>query len=268
MAPMTIEVSVMAAEELHNTSKLGKMSVYTVLWVDPAMKKCTRVLHKIGKNPVWNDRMSLTLVNGDQTLVSYPQSTLTVQVFSEGRIKDTLVGTTYISLVEIARMNAMSPDPEEGNIVTLPLHRPSRRIQGYIRLWVNLSDKGQGLLASEMPSSSLGTVEGIPVMSYAAQTHGMLPNSYHNTAPYPSSAIVGYQQGAGSVYHSQAPAAVAVPYYAPANTNGAPYVQPQAPYTSAFAPRPRGQRRGNFLLALISGAIGGLLLGDIIGGGF
>jgi hypothetical protein len=61
------------------------------------------------------------------------------QVFSEGRIKDTLVGTTYISLVEIARMNAMSPDPEEGNIVTLPLHRPSRRIQGYIRLWVNLS---------------------------------------------------------------------------------------------------------------------------------
>jgi Ca2+-dependent lipid-binding protein len=80
MAPMTIEVSVMAAEELHNTSKLGKMSVYTVLWVDPAMKKCTRVLHKIGKNPVWNDRMSLTLVNGDQTLVSYPQSTLTVQV--------------------------------------------------------------------------------------------------------------------------------------------------------------------------------------------
>ncbi len=61
------------------------------------------------------------------------------QVFSEGRIKDNLVGTTYISLVEIARMNAMSPDPEEGNIVTLPLHRPSRRIQGYIRLWVNLS---------------------------------------------------------------------------------------------------------------------------------
>ncbi len=130
------------------------------------------------------------------------------------------------------------------------------------------TDKGQGLLASEMPSSSLGTVEGIPVMSYAVQTHGMPPNSYHNTAPYPSSAVVGYQQGAGSVYHSQAPGAVAVPYYAPANTNGASYVQPQAPYTSAFAPRPRGQRRGNFLLALLSGAIGGLLLGDIIGGGF
>jgi hypothetical protein len=78
MAQFTIEVSVMAAEELQNTSKFGKMSVYAVLWVDPAMKKCTRVLHKAGKNPVWNDRVSLSLVN--PTLLSYPHSTLTVQV--------------------------------------------------------------------------------------------------------------------------------------------------------------------------------------------
>ncbi len=68
----------MAAEELQNTSKFGKMNLYAVLWVDPAMKKCTRVLYKAGKNPVWNDRVSLSLVN--PTLLSYPHSTLTVQV--------------------------------------------------------------------------------------------------------------------------------------------------------------------------------------------
>ncbi len=181
----------MAAEELQNTSKVGKMSVYAVLWVDPAMKKCTRVLYKAGKNPVWNDRVSLSLVN--PTLLSNPHSTLTVQVghhrphlmfatlhcvpvalrffyfgssglfwcffypitesiicslfacvacgqvFSHGRINDTLVGTTYVSLSEIARMNAMRVDPDEGNILTLPLHRPSGRIQGSISLWINLS---------------------------------------------------------------------------------------------------------------------------------
>jgi hypothetical protein len=137
MAQFTIEVSVMAAEELQNTSKFGKMSVYAVLWVDPAMKKCTRVLYKAGKNPVWNDRVSLSLVN--PTLFSYPNSTLTVQVFSHGRINDTLVGTTYVSLSEIARMNAMRVDPDEGNILTLPLHRPSGRIQGSISLWINVS---------------------------------------------------------------------------------------------------------------------------------
>jgi len=259
MAQFTIEVSVMAAEELQNTSKFGKMSVYAVLWVDPAMKKCTRVLHKAGKNPVWNDRVSLSLVN--PTLLSYPHSTLTLQVFSHGRINDTLVGTTYVSLSEIARMSAMRVDPDEGNILTLPLHRPSGRIQGSISLWINLSDKGPGLVAPGMPSSSSGTVEGIPVMSYAVQPHGMLPNTYYNTLPYPSAAVEGYQQGVGGAYPSQAPAAMAVPYYPPANINGAPYVQPPQPYTP-------GQRRGNFLLALISGAIGGLLLGDIIGGAF
>lgn len=61
------------------------------------------------------------------------------QVFSHGRINDTLVGTTYVSLSEIARMNAMRVDPDEGNILTLPLHRPSGRIQGSISLWINLS---------------------------------------------------------------------------------------------------------------------------------
>jgi hypothetical protein len=43
------------------------------------------------------------------------------QVFSHGRINDTLVGTTYVSLSEIARMNAMRVDPDEGNILTLLL---------------------------------------------------------------------------------------------------------------------------------------------------
>jgi hypothetical protein len=61
------------------------------------------------------------------------------QVFSHGRINDTLVGTTYVSLSEIARMSAMRVDPDEGNILTLPLHRPSGRIQGSISLWINLS---------------------------------------------------------------------------------------------------------------------------------
>jgi hypothetical protein len=64
-----------------------------------------------------------------------------------------------------------------------------------------------------MPSSSSGTVEGIPVMSYAVQPHGMLPNTYYNTVPYPSAAVEGYQQGVGGAYPSQAPAAMAVPYY-------------------------------------------------------
>ncbi len=36
-------------------------------------------------------------------------------------------------------MSAMRVDPDEGNILTLPLHRPSGRIQGSISLWINLS---------------------------------------------------------------------------------------------------------------------------------
>ena len=61
-----------------------------------------------------------------------------LQVFSTGTVSPSVVGTTYLALTDIARMKATKTNSEEGDIVTLPLHRPSGRTQGSIRISVNL----------------------------------------------------------------------------------------------------------------------------------
>jgi hypothetical protein len=54
-------------------------------------------------------------------------------------VSPSVVGTTYLALTDIARMKATKTNSEEGDIVTLPLHRRSGRTQGSIRLSVNLA---------------------------------------------------------------------------------------------------------------------------------
>lgn len=77
MARTELHVTVMGAEDLKKRSKLRRNSVYAVVWIDPAMKRSTRILHRAGRNPIWNDEITFSL--GDNVLI-YPHSTLTIEV--------------------------------------------------------------------------------------------------------------------------------------------------------------------------------------------
>lgn len=59
-------------------------------------------------------------------------------MYSTGTVTPSLVGITHLALTDIARMKATKTNSEEGDIVFLPLHRPSGRTQGIISLCVNL----------------------------------------------------------------------------------------------------------------------------------
>jgi len=59
-------------------------------------------------------------------------------VMSVGRKRDTVLGTTFLLMSEIATMKAMKADPEEIDIVQLPLHTPDGHPQGYISLSIVL----------------------------------------------------------------------------------------------------------------------------------
>lgn len=90
MATTEIRVTVMAAEDLKRVGLLRKMSVYSLVWIDPSMKQQTRVHRKGGRNPEWNDELVFSL-GGDVLL--FPHSTITIQVSSKGlnlHIEETL----------------------------------------------------------------------------------------------------------------------------------------------------------------------------------
>ncbi|XP_073389350.1 uncharacterized protein [Physcomitrium patens] len=171
-----LEVTVLAAEDLKNVNICRRMSVYAVAWVTADYKGTTSVRRRAGRNPVWNDTLFFP-VNDD--ILLHPHSALTVQVYSTGTVTPSLVGITHLALTDIARMKATKTNSEEGDIVFLPLHRPSGRTQGIISLCVNLMgatiqqmmyalDKGQDGWAIEMPTIFSGAPDVVAVMGYPA----------------------------------------------------------------------------------------------------
>lgn len=61
------------------------------------------------------------------------------QVFSTGAVSPSIVGSTYLALSDIAQMKATKTNPDEHDIVTLPLLRRSGRTQGSIEVSINLT---------------------------------------------------------------------------------------------------------------------------------
>jgi hypothetical protein len=53
------------------------MSVYSLLWIDPASKSATRVHIEGGPHPVWNEDMAFTL--GEDVLL-HPHPAITIKV--------------------------------------------------------------------------------------------------------------------------------------------------------------------------------------------
>lgn len=132
-----------------------------------------------------------------------------------------------------------------------------------------------------MSASAPGSVEE-PVMGYPVE----LPSNmaYYSAPGYTSTSGQFDQQGSSSTYDLQGQSSghdsrawerfpfpsqpTGVPpeqYYTPANIPS-PYVQPPQAYIPMMQRRATGHNNRNFMLALVGGSLGGLLLGEIMGG--
>ena len=73
-----LRVLVLAANDLREDGGLNAMSVYSLLWIDPAMKQSTQVRCEGGRYPVWNEELVFSL--GEDVLL-FPHSTITIKVY-------------------------------------------------------------------------------------------------------------------------------------------------------------------------------------------
>ncbi|KAL2651288.1 hypothetical protein R1flu_019416 [Riccia fluitans] len=279
MAPTELEVTIMGADDLKNVSTFGgKMDLMAVVFVDSALKRSTRVLYKAGRNPVWNDTVTLPL---GHLVQQNPSSYLTVQILCVSSFGDKEVGTTWISLQEIYRVCANSQ--EEPALVTMDLQRRSGRVQGVVRLSMTLKDNGiQSSPVSQYGSNSNPVdknqqiVEGIPVMGIPmAGPYSVAPNDYGyrgdvtTATGYPSLTADSSTSSSSSGTSSVIPYAYPPAYgsYPHGYTYPAPYPQQvyqQVPYSYVQPPQPQRSSGGGLLLGLFGGALGGLILGDIL----
>eukprot|EP00252_Welwitschia_mirabilis_P006760 TRINITY_DN17663_c0_g1_i1.p1 TRINITY_DN17663_c0_g1~~TRINITY_DN17663_c0_g1_i1.p1 ORF type:complete len:252 (+),score=28.16 TRINITY_DN17663_c0_g1_i1:233-988(+) len=139
METSTLEVTVISAEGLKNKNKLWKrMSPYVIAWIDPEQKKQTKALPNSGKNPIWNETLTLPL-NNSQTLQN-PHSTLVIQVLCDNFFQSKMViGTSSLPLNEIRTVCTQRNDGESKNTVTLQLWRPSGRACGMLKVALKLN---------------------------------------------------------------------------------------------------------------------------------
>lgn len=261
----------MAAEDLKDVATFGKMDVYAVVWVDPFVKRTTPILHKGGKNPVWNEWITLALDSARHC----PNAFLTVQIFSESSMGDKVVGTGRLPVHEIYRINPA--EGEEPALVTLQLQRPSGRTQGIISLSLRVAGDMLPSMASipsappppqlEYANDKSGghePVMGIPVPPFSGAPY-YTPGVGTTSTGYPSlTAIEAHDTGSGSemIPFAYPPSQYqGYPNYYPAH--GMNYPAP-VPYSYVQPPRQQSRSNGSLLLGLLGGAIGGLILGDII----
>ncbi|KAL3700427.1 hypothetical protein R1sor_018449 [Riccia sorocarpa] len=276
MAPTELELTIMGADDLKNVNTFGgKMDLMAVVFVDPGWRRSTRVLRKSGRSPVWNDTITLPL--GD-LIVRNPNSYLTIQVLAESSLGDKVVGTAWISLQEVYRM--CSNSAEDLTLVSVDLQRPSGRVQGVVRLSMKVI--GNGLQTSPgVPqygsnnnwADKNGVVEGIPVLGVPVTgPYSAAPNGYDN--PVDVTTATGYPSLMADSSSSSGSSSLAPYAYPPAYGSyqqgyGYPAPPPQqvhqeVPYSYVQPPEPRRSSGGVLLLGLLGGALGGLILGDIL----
>lgn len=199
---------------------------------------------------------------GEGVLI-FPHSTITIQVIKYRRGNHgKLLGTTYLPLVEIARIKALKDDPQEYDTVKLQLTTPSGHVQGCIGLSISLT--------ARVPVGTTRSAE--PVMGYPV---GLPPDmAYYNTFQFQSAPYEVHQRlsNAGNSRSSRSGLDFPVPARPAARILEYPRRQEESsqsartpqPYSLSLDQTPSRHRHGNTALALIGGAIGGILVGDFV----
>ncbi|CAI2377313.1 unnamed protein product [Moneuplotes crassus] len=186
MSKVVIEVK--TARLSRDTDTWSKMDPYVVL-ISGSEKKKTKTHNKGGKNPMWNE--SLTL--------KYVDTNMTIQVWDEDITSDDLVGGGVIDLEAAARL-------------------------GGLKDWITIQYKGKEVGQIYVEISFTTPTATAPASAYAAYTPATTPPSTHYaapTAPYPPT---GYPATSPGVY---APAPAPIPAY-PAGGYSTPSYTPSA----------------------------------------
>eukprot|EP01018_Ginkgo_biloba_P038269 Gb_01955 [translate_table: standard] len=228
-----IDITVIAAERLKNVNIIGKMNTFVDAWIDPQLKKPTRILQNSGHNPVWNDRMFLPL---EAQWLYDPNASLTFQVLSAGPLTTKIIGSTMLRMTDISRICAVKQSGEPETF-TLQLWRPSRRAHGILRVSIKVTGHNicdSPCIENLAPTNAYDVpVQGIPVASVYP------PVSSESMASKPAEYTRPVEQ---------------CPYY----NHFIASFSPSAP------PMKKGNAYRNFFIGLLSGAVAAGLVGKAL----
>ncbi|KAK8519669.1 hypothetical protein V6N13_104783 [Hibiscus sabdariffa] len=295
MGKIWIEVCIISARGLRRSSSFWKLQWFTVGWIDPDNKYCTKIDASGSSNPVWKTRFAALI---DESNVQ--DMVLHVEVYSREPIflRERLQGTATVALREfLAKYNSNSASSSTDEVGSYQLRKGnSNKPQGFIDISIRVSEE------RENPGSYQGSEGGLVLMDHRAdipfsteggypaadatrpynQSQLNMPFPYKHSLPYPTS------NNSPSLGLGQIPSASGHSHFPPPRTATPPPPPPPPPSnvghiptflprtenyinmpSSVAAPGPGGPRPG-FAMGVGAGALatGAVFFGDDFMSGF
>ncbi|KAH9331440.1 hypothetical protein KI387_003548, partial [Taxus chinensis] len=97
-----LELNIFSAHDLKKITLFGEMQTYIVAWINSDNKISMEIDRAGGSNPKWNDKLILSVEDG---FLHSETSSVTIQIYCIGRLKDRLVGTTTAMLCNLLKRN-------------------------------------------------------------------------------------------------------------------------------------------------------------------
>lgn len=126
MSPV-LEINLISAQGLKPSSGSSRpVHTYALIWIDSTTKLRTGVDKVGGENPTWNDRF---LFRVTPEFLSGDTSGIYVEIYTVGRIRDSLIGTVRLLIGNFLDVRAKTP-----SFTALQIRRPSGRFQGVLNV--------------------------------------------------------------------------------------------------------------------------------------
>ncbi|GMI73212.1 hypothetical protein like AT2G40815 [Hibiscus trionum] len=216
MGKIWIEVCIISARGLRRSSSFWKLQWFTVGWIDPNNKYCTKIDASGSSNPVWKTKFAALVDDFDvQDIV------LHVEVYSREPVflRERLQGTATVALKEfLAKYNNNSTSSSSSEEVgSYQLRKGnSNKPQGFVDISIRVSEE------RENPASFPGKEGGLVLMD--------------RRADIPLSTEGGYPAAEATRPHNQSQLNIPFPY--PTNNYNPSLAQPSYPPASGHSHRP------------------------------
>uniref|UniRef100_A0A0D9V756 C2 domain-containing protein n=1 Tax=Leersia perrieri TaxID=77586 RepID=A0A0D9V756_9ORYZ len=284
MTKLSVEFCIISARGLGRRSTLLKPQWFSVAWIDPNRKYCTKIDASGNSDASWGTKFSLSVDEHDMGL---QRMELTVEVYRREPIflREHLQGTAVIQLKEYFDKFTQGEEPsgvtEETSSFQLR-RKKSDKPQGFVDLSIRickeenscatLSGSQEGLKYPDQVGIALAIEDG-PVYNYPPMPSSQLKDTqdadhYSNSMPV-TTATHPKQSPSGSNYSYQPPM---VPQLQPHPTSNPSFFTPQYPTMGQvpqtyinLPPRMGGQNSTpNFGIGLGAGALaaGTMIFGE------
>lgn len=126
-----LEINIISAQDVKREKYVAQMHAYAVVWIREDYKLRTHIVNCDDLHPSWNARLQFIVSDALLNQEKGIQSALTIELYCQGRLRDTLLGTVRVLLSSLSRNGKGYQGAQS---LALQIRRPSGRPQGILNI--------------------------------------------------------------------------------------------------------------------------------------